>query len=511
MEGRSKEETSCPRYLSLRVHSSILLSTEAAEATISSQRENDVLLLPNDIVLGTTAELGANNTTKFEGKKNTLHDGPVCTREKQPGINHVFVMTEKRSEERTNNYNSSSNRFDYVTPINSPQRIVVQPPADKIKDLGRRARARTEQERQNRKGIKVIDDSTLVTEQIQRQGKKLGSLSKSIAKVSSYNTNSGKKRQRQQKQHNSQAQQQLHAAKISRKMAQLLWTPDLSQIHIPSEKDQSMYVQLHGLPFGSTFEIVRKFFTGLVPERIMLLQSNETYIWGLDVSYDTLPSYNLQDVVYTNNDVRVLVKFNSVSAARLAVDRSGETIFSKHLTTSVGSRQNYHGILGDLPDEFLIGVTHISKQMSSCLSKLSIDAIPGVPFHDCLFKVESKLNPMVRGILWSSTRRACHVSVDVEIKRCRILMEEDVREEGNTSNETNLLSFAGYQKHAKHHNRLLQIQEDLMGYFPIYNSEEATISMDPIVRLTAHACTVLEDEMDRIDIILYQYRALRIL
>eukprot|EP00536_Pseudo-nitzschia_multiseries_P008183 jgi/Psemu1/305541/fgenesh1_kg.203_\ len=263
---------------------------------------------------------------------------------------------------------------------------------------------------------------------------------------------------------------------------------------VPFEDDeQSPYVQLHGLPVGSTLQIVRKFFAGLVPERILVLLGNRRDIWELDAS-----------------DVRVLVKFNSVSASRLAVERSGETILSKHLNIDGGPIRRQRIAAEELPDEFSIGVTQVSKELSSCLSKLSIDATPGIPFDECLFRVESKLDPIIRGILWSSTAKECRVAVDSKIQRCKIFMEkDDGADDDTTVNEQDFLSFAGYRNHAKHHNRLLRIYEDLIGSIPIDGSADATQSSDPLVRLTAHACSVLEDEMDRIDMVLHQYRVSR--
>ena len=534
MGSQAKKETLYPQCLSLRVHSSILLPIEK-EAYDSNSDENDILLLPDDIVLGST-EHPRVGTTNFEGN-NASHEGHVCTREDHAGISHVFLMAENQNQKHDedqqdtdinnndNNNNSFTSRFDFVASSDTRQRIVVQPTAGKIKDFGRRARARSQQQRQNRKGIKVIDDSSLIADQVQKQTiKKGGSSSKSIINISSSNTNSGKKRLRQHYSQTQQLPMANNTAKTARrKTGQLLWTPDISQIPIPSKDTQSSYVQLHGLPIGSTFDIIRKFFTGLLPERILLLLSNRTDISALDSSsYYTLPSYNLQDFVYTNKDMRVLVKFDSISAAGLAVDRSGETIFSKHISTlkhfyrEDGEKLESRGVSAP-PDSFSIGVTKISKDLAFSLSRLSVDALPGVPLHDCLFKVESKLDPLVREILWTSAhQQECHVAVDSEIKSAKLfqlLPSTLAGYEEESINGTNLLTFSGYQKYANHHNRLLRMQEDLMASMPNNNSDddEDTISMDPIVRLTAHACMVLGDEMDRIDILLYQCRAIKFL
>jgi len=71
------------------------------------------------------------------------------------------------------------------------------------------------------------------------------------------------------------------------------------------------------------------------------------------------------------------------------------------------------------------------------------------------------------------------------------------------------MEFSGYQKYANHYNRLLTMYEDLLMTMPPNNSDEAMIPLDPILRLTAQACSVLDDEMDHIDKFLYQVRTTR--
>jgi hypothetical protein len=501
MDSQTKKETLHPQCLTLRVHSSILFPAEEAN---NDSGENEILL-PSDVVLG-SRERNRNEFTKFEGNDDS-HDGRVCTREENAGISHVFVVADNDITNQGGIKNKIDDqkigsRFDFVT-SSAPETIVVQPSVDKIEEFGRRARARSEQQRQNRKAIKVIEGSPSIVEQERKQAK---------SRVFPSNTDIGKKRQRQQRRSKTQ---QLFSAKVARKTGQIFWTPDISQIPIPSKDIQSAYVQLHGLPIGSTFETIRKFFTGLVPERILVVLSNRTHISALDSSsYDDLSSYNLQDFIYTNRDVRILIKFDSVSAAGLAADRSGETVSSKHVSSCTfkywdrqDGEKGHRGVADHMQDGFSIGVTKLSKEMAFSLSKLSFDALPGVPFHDCLSGVESKLNPKVRVILWTNTARACQVTVDSEITNANIIIQAGIRED-NRTDEMNLLSFAEYKKHSMHYNRLLRIQEDLMASIRREKTDgEASASMDPIIRLTAHACMVIDHEMDRIDSLLYQHRA----
>lgn len=387
------------------------------------------------------------------------------------------------------------------------ERDAIKPSIGKIEEFGRRARARSEQQRQNRKAIKVIEGSSLIAEQERKETK---------SRAFSSNINSGIERKRQKRRSKTH---QSFSTKVARKTDKLLWTPDISEIPIPSKDNQSPYVLLHGLPIGSTFETVRKFFTGLIPERILVVLTNRAYVSKLDSSsYDDLRSLGLDDLVYSNRDVRVLVKFDSVAAAGLAADRSGETVSSKHISCYTFKDSNreegektQRGDADHLQDSFSIGVTNVSKEMAFSLSKLSFDAFPGVPFHDCLSDVESKLHPKVREILWTSAEKACQVSVDGQIKNANILIQAVGKGDSGTDT-TKLFAFAEYKKHSIHYNHLLRMHEDLMSSILSEQSDsEACNSMDPLQRLTAHACMVIDHEMDRIDSLLYQYRASRFL
>lgn len=480
MNNKSKKESLPPQCLKLRIHSSILFGSSS----------DDEIRLPSDIVFRSAKD----DFTNLDGNDNNSHDGRLFTVEENTGVSHVFVSADNHNSnqgdsKKTVDDKNSSDSFDFLT-SSAPDRILVQPSIDGIDELGRRARARSEQQRQNRKGIKIIEDTSLIAEQARKEAK---------LKVTPTNTNSNKKRRRQKHR---QQTQQFSSTNVARKTNYQVWTPDISRIPKPSKGTQSTYIQLHGLPTGSTFETVRRFFTGLIPHRILVVLSNRAQIPELDASsYEDLSLYDLQDIIYTNIDVRVLVKFDSTISAGLAVDRSGESISSQ--------RQSHQGVADNRQDSFSIGVTKISKELALSLSKLSFDALPGVPFHDCLSGVESKLHPKVREILWTRAAKACRVPLDGEIKKANLLIET-VNCEDNSTDKIILLTFAEYKRHSIRYNRLLGIQEDLTTSIPSEKPGiEASISSDPVIRLTTHACTIIDHELDRIDILLYQYRVSR--
>jgi len=474
-----------PQCLNLRVHSSILLGSCSGNE----------ILLPKRLVFRNTK----NNQNKFsnsEADNSFVQDGHVFTVEESLENNHVYVSVDKEiptTGQKEVDSKARISRFDIRT-SSAQERILVQQSIDGIDELGRRARARSEQQRMNRKGIKVIEGTSLLVEQEQKEAK---------LRAVSTKTNSATKKQRIRKR---SGIQQSSSSKLARKSNQSFWIPDISGIPIPPKGNKSSYVQLHGLPFGSTLETVRRFFTGLVPQQVLVILSNRAHIVEIDAtSYDDLSSFGLQGMVYTNRDVRVLVKFSSISEAGLATDRSGETIASKHINGQKPTQELVYG--GS--ETFTIGVTNISKKLALLLSKLSFDAISGVPLHVCLSDVESKVHPKAREILWTNAERADLLSLDGERSNPSLLIETKEIEDSKVI-ETKLLSFTDYKRHSIYHNQLLRIHDDLAVSIQNDKSDvEAFARDDAVAQLTANACTVIEIELDRVDDLLHQDRISR--
>ncbi len=471
-----------PQCLNLRVQSSILLG---------SSSENEILL-PRRLVFRKTF-------TDSEGNNSFVQDGHVFTVEESLENNHVYVSVDKEipntghDAKKEIDSQARLNRFDIRT-SSAKERILIQQSIGGIDELGRRARARSEQQRLNRKGIKVIEGTSLLVEQEQREAK---------LRAVSAKANIATKRQRVKKRSGTQ---QSSSTKLARKLNQSLWIPDISGIPIPPKGNQSIYVQLHGLPFGSTLETVRRFFTGLVPQRVLVVLSNRVHIAQIDAtSYGDLSSFGLRGMVYTNRDVRVLVKFGSISEAGLATDRSGETIASKHIYGQKPTKELVYG--GS--ESFTIGVTNISKELALLLSKLSFDAISGVPLHVCLADVESRVHPKVREILWRSAERAHLSSLDGEKRNVDLLIETKEKI-GTEVIQTNHLSFADYKRYSIYHNQLLRIRDNLAASIRSDKSNvEAFARHDAVSQVTANACAVIESELDRVDGLLYQDRMSR--
>ncbi len=374
-------------------------------------------------------------------------------------------------------------------------------PCDQLENYGRRIRIRSEQQRQNRKEIKVID--TCLVDRIKKQQTKNGKSSKNLDNNNSVIREISLKK-RQHRKHHKLSNIRSKKTRVNKKTAQIRKSPDLSQISTKISTDsQSKYVQLHELPVGTSYETLKFFFTGLSFRRVLLLLSNRTEIPALDPSssFHQKSQSNLREFVYTNRDLRVLVEFDSISEALLARDRSKEIIFTKHLDLEQYSERNEQDNEDnrvDPPDGFSIGVSIVPRHLALLLSNyVSFEAIPGVTLHSYLSKTESNMKPLVRAILWTKIQQECNVAVDNVIKNANLnILSESV---GNLNP-----TLPNYQLFANHYNRMNTIYDDMLMNIPPDDYDEAMFSVDPLIRLTTQACSVLDNEMKYINKFLYQ-------
>jgi hypothetical protein len=245
---------------------------------------------------------------------------------------------------------------------------------------------------------------------------------------------------------------------------------------------------------------IKKFFTGLNVQQVLLLLTNETYILQLDTIEKTPKS--LSNYLFERHEIRILVKFETPSAAELAVDRSGETILSSNfqpIDYDDDDDDDNNKSKSSRPRAFAIGVTQIGKDLAPSLAKVCVEAITGKELYAHLSSVESKLAPSVREILWTDVHKDTGIAIDRNFKVTNFFISEE---------KNDPMMLPGYQSHAQHYNHLIALQQNLESYIRD-KSGEAGSSSDPVTRLTAVACQVLENERNRVDELLYQVRATR--
>jgi len=102
------------------------------------------------------------------------------------------------------------------------------------------------------------------------------------------------------------------------------WYPEVASFEKYIGDERSSLVRLHGLPMGCKPEAIRRFFSTLNPERVIVLLSmdRELMAWDapIDASATTTPRHA--------STFRVHVKFPSAPLANLATDRTGEILFT---------------------------------------------------------------------------------------------------------------------------------------------------------------------------------------
>jgi len=215
----------------------------------------------------------------------------------------------------------------------------------KISEMGKKARERFAEERKKRKTIKVLSDKN-------GQGMPPYPLQLDPRRD---NSTPPKKRQ---------VKRSIQDIKTHETLADTHETiPELTQC-VPMHQ-RSDVVRIHGAPANVvTPEMIRKFFVGLDEEidRIFSLPYHPFRIEHFD-DVPSLESPSKQRICATERELytfRLFVKFNSKTAAALAVERSGEVL--KLSSKSSAIREN----LGNVGGVVLL-VSPVSKAVVQCL------------------------------------------------------------------------------------------------------------------------------------------------
>ena len=225
-----------------------------------------------------------------------------------------------------------------------------------IKDLGRKARERLEQERQKRKEVVILDQIP------KEQDVARNAISILQPRVPSKRPKAAT------------STTAVPSRKRKRRPTYLEIDPWVSCVsHIPSlpKEERSTVVRMHSLPVGCTAAQLRRFFSGLNPERIFVIPTNEANIPFLDGSpagsddkgrrvgasspiVDRYPTY-----------FRVFVKFASSPMAQVATERSGEAIMLQNDEEfSSSSDKTMKGAT--------VAVTQVGKKVASFLLKAMV-------------------------------------------------------------------------------------------------------------------------------------------
>jgi hypothetical protein len=374
-----------------------------------------------------------------------------------------------------NESNDQPLRRGATAPTLQQQHRVATALPDDVKDLGRKARARLQGERDKRPEIVRLEAAPPEKGTTKRTGSFFqASLPRKRAAATVGTT--------------------LKKRKITAKPSRTVvnkgvdrWIPDIHNLQICSRENRSNVVCLHGLPKGTTPGLLRRFFSGLDPQRIFVLPSNPIDIPEWDASHDNIRKKAGVRVERYDADFRVYVKFHAAPTAELAAGRSGEIIF---LADNEDGDESNTGAS--------IGVTQIVKSTATYLIRhMAVDGEPGVPLEETLENVERVLDPMVSSILWTTAIRELNLDVEQAVDDGSFesfpLLANEIGDRSSKSGDANKL--------ASRRKSLVKARDQLLNQPPFPSAEllDPALSSDPIIHLTTGAVLCLRREIERID------------
>ncbi len=266
---------------------------------------------------------------------------------------------------------------------------------DKAKEIGKKTRERLDEERSKRKEIVRLEENIDIktinnSEDQHHQSKNKSIFSQSVKQTSSSKNSWTTRSKRKKKLSRSTKSRDEITDEVSNTVKIDTWVPQIQHlisIHQDIPKDEkSNIVRLHALPTNATTEHIRKFFSGLSPQRIFLLPSLPITIKDFDAYSDeewnartnNHGMMNEKSVTRYPSHFRVFVKFPSYLVADNAVSRTGEAMLGAS-----------------------IAITPISKTFASHLKKfMAIDVKRGQKLIEALNETEEMIPTIVNEIIW---------------------------------------------------------------------------------------------------------------
>jgi len=162
------------------------------------------------------------------------------------------------------------------------------------------------------------------------------------------------------------------------------WMPSVE--HFPSHQDPSRWVQLHGMPLGIAATHLRTFFSGLDPQCILLFPIS------IDPSLRANHALPLrkgpgQVERYASDELQVWVQFFSIPTANAALARSGESV--------------------SVEEPCALRITSVPKSIARPQISLSfpVEMDNRMPLYECLELVKERIPPQVLQILLNEKKK----------------------------------------------------------------------------------------------------------
>jgi hypothetical protein len=356
------------------------------------------------------------------------------------------------------------------------------PVDERVKEIGRKARIRLEEEKSKRKEIVVLNGDSAPEE---ARGPKTATASMFSKAITPKKTKPPPRKR---------SKTAISSAK-NKEMERNVdtWSPSTDGLfyYNLSKGETSSIVRLHGLPIGTKVDHIRKFFTGLSPDRVFVLLSNDVIIPGFDCVARRELDRRKKVVKRHDPTFRVFVKFQSATSADVAIGRSGEVMSVDTVKRSKSTTLT--AAISISPVSKLVG-THL-------LNNLAIECHKGTVIADDLQRTEVDFPAIVNVIQWVTAARTLRLDLDIQsmggtdgVPRVRV---NDLFSIYFPSNDK------GKEKLIRLHNNLLDIYEIIEKRLtPLQFNEHvidvAQLSTCSVHRLTNNLAMWLLNEMEKI-------------
>mmetsp|Transcript_9619 Transcript_9619/g.26962 ORF Transcript_9619/g.26962 Transcript_9619/m.26962 type:complete len:581 (-) Transcript_9619:895-2637(-) len=418
--------------------------------------------------------------------------------------------------------------------------------APDVREAGRKARVRLEEERSKRKEIRRIDDDAEGQDLLIQKNPGAAGTNVEAHKKSKGRGNKGilwmeparKKRRRPTKAAASAVETTTKEDGQSETIVDP-WLPNSSSVNV---EGRSNLVRVHGLPYGCKPEEIRRFFTGLNSVKVFVLASYHHHIDGWDcIGTDELfvaatskgkkrqRGSSRRPIVkrYAAN-FRVFVQFESTPGADQALKRSGETIMTSNGIVLAEKDHASESDSGDGKDEdedirndkqkknirAAVFISPVAKIQATFLKKrlLAIDGVKGKALHEVVDDVEERLPQFVRRTIWAFAGMKLRQAIQPTDS-------DDDDSSGDAPKVADAFAILERRKNTSRPKdadsyRLLAIAyNSLCDLYAFIEDRETNTSMalfrqdptlfeDPVCRLTDAALELIASEAERIDLIL---------
>jgi hypothetical protein len=436
-----------------------------------------------------------NDTDKDNKCKNTANK-----QQQQLALADAQSISPRTVEGNTATINKQENKQTRTEKVSSTRCFSKE----HVKEMGRKARLRLEEEKSKRKEIVRLNDDLLLasttvstsksknfegttgTSQFAKAIQQSTALGNKIAVTKTMHP-SNKKRRTLAKRSTTAGDGKMVKNKNRRKNDVDTWAPNTSGLlyHDLPKEEKSDMVRIHGLPIGTRVEDLKKFFVGLSPSHFFVLLSYNACIIGFDSC-----NHGHEETSHPNKEkkrnrfhaerygpnFRVCVKFPSIVTADVAIQRSGEFIHVNTFDTNEKESTEAPATETTAAAAAAISISPMSKKVGIYIENyLAIDCSKYIYkgggggggsttiLSRVLTEAEKSIPPIANQILWNNATRVLKWKVEIKNTRDNDYHDHSVQEAFRfVINPCPTITSEEQKQHLVNlHNHLVAMYEDL--------------------------------------------------